>query len=77
MKPVNPEDAENIWRKGDRSFALEVKRTYDGVCKKLSGEARLGNNKSALELMKKMTEQNIVLRHLGFRITDSGRIASI
>ena len=39
-----------------------------------SAKARLGNNKAAIELMEKMTEQNAVLFHLGFTIGDTGRL---
>jgi len=61
--------------KNDRRFALQVKKTYDKVCRELSSKATHGDKKAASALLGKMAEQNVVLYHLGFRITNSGRLA--
>lgn len=63
--------------KGDRKFALEVKKTYDKICRDLSNKARVGSKRDALELMNKMSEQNIVLYFLGFKIDFNGKLIKL
>ena len=60
--------------KNNRKFALQVKKTYDTICRNLSSKARLGSIQSAKLLMEKMSEQNVVLYHLGFTVGDTGRL---
>jgi hypothetical protein len=60
--------------KRNRKFANEVKKTYDVLLQDLTLKARAGHKKSAVLLLEKMAEQNIVLYHLGFRISDEGRL---
>ena len=69
-----PENRFNDRKKGDKKFALQVKKTYDLVLGELSNRATKGDNKAASELIKKLSEMNVVLYHLGFYLTDSGRM---
>jgi hypothetical protein len=45
--------------------------------KSLSKSATSGSKKSAKKLMESMTEQNIVLYHLGFTVSDAGRLVKL
>lgn len=63
--------------KNNRKFALEVKKTYDKICRDLSNKARVGSKRDALELMNKMSEQNIVLYFLGFKIDFNGKLIKL
>lgn len=51
-----------------------IKEAFDLLCGKTSHKASQGCNKSARELLEQMTLQNLLLKDLGYWLTDDGKL---
>lgn len=67
----------NESKKGDIIFAQQVKKTYKAFYENLQIKISQGDKPACLILIEKLTEENVVLYHLGFKLNDSGRLIKL
>lgn len=59
------------------SLARKVKLKHNAILQDLMVKSRHGDKNAATDIIKQMTNQNIELKELGYRLTDTGSLIKI